>query len=41
MYGNVIDFLMNYDKFEFVEMVEELVVMYNFEVSFEVGSGFS
>lgn len=40
-YGNAIDFLMNYDKFEFVETVEELVVMYNFEVLFEVGSGFS
>lgn len=32
---------MNYDKFEFVEMVEELVVMYNFEVFYEVGNGFS
>ncbi|MCL7679826.1 DNA primase, partial [Klebsiella pneumoniae] len=34
-----IDFLMNYDKLEFVETVEELAAMHNLEVPFEAGSG--
>ncbi len=31
-HGNAIDFLMNYDKLEFVETVEELAAMHNLEV---------
>ena len=38
-HGNAIDFLMNYDKLEFVETVEELAAMHNLEVPFEAGSG--
>ncbi|EKM6438509.1 DNA primase [Cronobacter sakazakii] len=38
-HGNAIDFLMNYDKLEFVETVEELATMHNLEVPFEAGSG--
>ena len=30
-HGNAIDFLMNYDKLEFVETVEELAAMHNLE----------
>jgi DNA primase len=28
-HGNAVDFLMNYDKLEFVETVEELAAMHN------------
>lgn len=38
-HGNAIDFLMNYDKLEFVESVEELAAMHNLDVPFEAGSG--
>ena len=38
-HGNAIDFLMNYDKLEFVETVEELAAMHNLEVPYEAGSG--
>ncbi|WP_058910993.1 DNA primase [Entomohabitans teleogrylli] len=38
-HGNAIDFLMNYDKLEFVECVEELAAMHNLEVPFEAGNG--
>ncbi|ELY7390856.1 DNA primase [Cronobacter universalis] len=38
-HGNAIDFLMNYDKLEFVETVEELAAMHNLEVPFEAGNG--
>ena len=38
-HGNAIDFLMNYDKLEFVESVEELSAMHNLEVPYEAGSG--
>lgn len=38
-HGNVIDFLMNYDKLEFVESVEELAAMHNLEVPHETGNG--
>ena len=38
-HGNAIDFLMNYDKLEFVETVEELATMHNLEVPYEAGSG--
>lgn len=37
-HGNAIDFLMNYDKLEFVESVEELAAMSNLEVPFEAGN---
>ncbi|WP_414164901.1 DNA primase [Superficieibacter sp. BNK-5] len=38
-HGNAIDFLMNYDKLEFVETVEELAAMHNMEIPYEAGSG--
>ncbi len=38
-HGNVIDFLMNFDKLEFVECVEELASMHNLDVPFEAGNG--
>ncbi len=38
-HGNAIDFLMNYDKLEFVETVEELAAMHNLDVPYEAGSG--
>ena len=38
-HGNAIDFLMNYDKLEFVETVEELATMHNLDVPYEAGSG--
>lgn len=38
-HGNAIDFLMNYDKLEFVETVEELAAMHNLDVPYEAGTG--
>ncbi|MEN0585290.1 MULTISPECIES: DNA primase [unclassified Kosakonia] len=38
-HGNALDFLMNYDKLEFVESVEELAALHNLDVPFEAGSG--
>ncbi|TNV21021.1 DNA primase [Buttiauxella sp. B2] len=38
-HGNALDFLMNYDKLEFVESVEEMAAMHNLEVPYEAGSG--
>ncbi|RCW99865.1 MULTISPECIES: DNA primase [Kosakonia] len=38
-HGNALDFLMNYDKLEFVESIEELAAMHNLDVPFEAGSG--
>ncbi|WP_024552841.1 DNA primase [Franconibacter helveticus 513] len=38
-HGNAIDFLMNYDKLEFVETVEELAAMHNLDVPYEAGNG--
>lgn len=38
-HGNALDFLMNYDKLDFVESVEELATMHNLEVPYEAGSG--
>lgn len=40
-HGNALDFLMNYDKLEFVESVEELATMHNLEVPYEAGNGLS
>nr|WP_318384338.1 DNA primase [uncultured Enterobacter sp.] len=40
-HGNAIDFLMNYDKLEFVETVEELASMHNLEIPYESGTGLS
>ena len=37
--GNAIDFLMKYDKLEFVESVEELASMHNLEIPYETGTG--
>ncbi|QZQ50787.1 DNA primase [Erwinia persicina] len=38
-HGNAIDFLMNYDRLEFVESIEELATLYGLEVPYESGSG--
>ncbi|MBP2168340.1 DNA primase [Erwinia toletana] len=38
-HGNAIDFLMNYDRLEFVESIEELATAYGLEVPYEAGSG--
>ncbi|MFS2221131.1 DNA primase [Pantoea sp. B65] len=38
-HGNAIDFLMNYDRLEFVESIEELATVYGLEVPYEAGSG--
>ena len=38
-HANAADFLLNYDKLEFVETVEELAAMHNLEVPYEAGNG--
>ncbi|MDC9594980.1 DNA primase [Xenorhabdus sp. IM139775] len=38
-HGNAIDFLMNYDRLDFVESIEELATMHGLEVPYEAGSG--
>ncbi|QHP55687.1 DNA primase [Pectobacterium carotovorum subsp. carotovorum] len=38
-HGNAIDFLMNYDRLEFVETIEELATQYGLEVPYETGTG--
>ena len=38
-HGNAVDFLMNYDRLEFVESIEELATLYGLEVPYESGSG--
>ncbi|YCI81108.1 DNA primase [Enterobacteriaceae bacterium] len=38
-HGNALSFLMEYDKLDFVESVEELAAMHNLEVPYEAGSG--
>ncbi|WP_127959178.1 DNA primase [Serratia microhaemolytica] len=38
-HGNAIDFLMNYDRLEFVETIEELAAMHGLDVPYEAGSG--
>ena len=38
-HGNAIDFLMNYDRLEFVESIEELATQHSLEVPYEAGSG--
>lgn len=38
-HGNAIDFLMNYDRLEFVESVEELATMAGLEIPYEAGTG--
>jgi len=40
-HGNAIDFLMNYDRLEFVESIEELATLYGLEVPYESGNGLS
>lgn len=40
-HGNAIDFLMNYDRLEFVESIEELAAMHGLEIPYETGSGSS
>ncbi|CUX96260.1 DNA primase [Candidatus Gullanella endobia] len=36
-HGNAIDFLMHYDRLEFVESIEELAAQYSLEVPYETG----
>ncbi|RRO04530.1 DNA primase [Pectobacterium aquaticum] len=38
-HGSAIDFLMNYDRLEFVETIEELATMHGLEVPYETGTG--
>ncbi|XYQ55579.1 DNA primase [Pectobacterium carotovorum] len=38
-HGTAIDFLMNYDRLEFVETIEELATMHGLEVPYETGTG--
>ncbi|MCW2475309.1 MULTISPECIES: DNA primase [unclassified Symbiopectobacterium] len=38
-HGNAVDFLMNYDRLEFVESIEELAAMHSLEVPYESGTG--
>ncbi|PWC15505.1 DNA primase [Brenneria roseae subsp. roseae] len=38
-HGNAVDFLMNYDRLEFVESIEELATMHGLEVPYETGTG--
>lgn len=38
-HGNAIDFLMNYDRLEFVESIEELAAMHGLDVPYEAGTG--
>jgi DNA primase len=38
-HGNAIDFLMNFDRLDFVESIEELATMHNLEIPYESGSG--
>ncbi|AWH88315.1 DNA primase [Limnobaculum parvum] len=40
-HGNAIDFLMNFDRLEFVESVEELATMHGLEIPYESGTGIS
>ncbi|MBK5071644.1 DNA primase [Budviciaceae bacterium CWB-B4] len=40
-HGNAIDFLMNFDRLEFVESVEELATMHSLEIPYESGTGIS
>ncbi|AEW44718.1 DNA primase [Serratia symbiotica str. 'Cinara cedri'] len=37
-HGNVVDFLMNYNRIEFVETIEELAIMHGLEVPYESGT---
>ncbi|SNC58604.1 DNA primase [Sodalis endosymbiont of Henestaris halophilus] len=38
-HGNVIDFLMKYDRLKFVQSIEELATQHGLKVPYEVGSG--
>lgn len=38
-HGNAVDFLMNYDRLEFVESIEELATLHGLEVPYEAGTG--
>ncbi|EPL6453599.1 MULTISPECIES: DNA primase [Providencia] len=40
-HGNAIDFLMNYDKLDFVEAIEELSALHGLDVPYEKGTGAS
>ncbi len=40
-HGNAIDFLMNYDRLEFVESIEELATLHGLDIPYETGVGFS
>lgn len=38
-HGNAIDFLMNYERLEFVESIEELAALHDLDVPYEKGTG--
>lgn len=38
-HGNAIDFLMNFDRLDFVETIEELATMHGLEIPYETGTG--
>ncbi len=38
-HGNAVDFLMNFDRLDFVETIEELATMHGLEVPYEAGTG--
>jgi len=38
-HGNAIDFLMNYDRLEFVESIEELATSHGLDIPYEAGNG--
>lgn len=40
-HGNAVDFLMNFDRLEFVESIEELASMHSLEIPYESGTGSS
>lgn len=40
-HGNAIDFLMNFDRLEFVESIEELATLHGLDIPYETGSGFN
>lgn len=40
-HGNAIDFLLNYDRLDFVEAIEELAAMHGLDVPYEMGNGAS
>ncbi|VAX76312.1 DNA primase [Serratia symbiotica] len=40
-HGNAIDFLINYDRLEFIETIEELATIHNLKVPYDTAAGFA